>query len=421
MEKPRVLIVSNGAGEDSIAAQIIRCLHKVDCEALPLVGEGASYGEGLELIGPRRVMPSGGLVPENYWRLGRDICGGMLAVIGQQLTAMWRRRRRYRMVVAVGDLWAVAMALLSGIRPVLFVGTAKSAYHHDYSALEALVLRLFRVRSLVRDEVTAASLRRRGVRAAWVGNAIMDGLQLVGCDLGLRPSEAGLVMFPGSREGTYSALPPMLAAYQRLLDRARAGGEVLPRALVVLAPSIDMERLAQVCNGYLCQPTGTKNGVVAQLRRGGDDDFPVQLLRGAMADALVASRLAFGLAGTAHEQAAGFGLAVVACDRPADPSAPLGWYRGRQQGLLGEALSVVTPDESAVDAVLWRLWSDEAEREFRGSVGRKRMGPAGGAAGMAAVIERMAEGAVLEAADMAALAQQHSILAENGDADVEQK
>lgn len=389
-----MLFLSNGAGEDSIARQIISQVQGLSCEALPLVSTGAGYGGVVPLLGPRRALPSGGLVPQDYKRVGSDIQGGMLKLWREQYACLRRERRRFAAVVAVGDLYAVAWAWLSNIRPILFVGTAKSAYHHDYSALEAGVLRWLGVRSLVRDERTAQSLRRRGVRAEWIGNAIMDGLQLHDVDLSISSNEAGLAMFPGSREGTYRALAPMLQAYELLYQRIKDTSEPVPRALVVLAPSVDMQRLGECCPGYALQSVASGSvGVVGKLfLKSGDDDHPVLLCRGCMADVLKVSRVALGLAGTAHEQAAGYGLPVVAFDAPEKVGAPLGWYRGRQQGLLGEALQVVVPNPEIIAATLAELWGNAEERQRRGAIGRERMGAPGASIRMAQVIAELVAG-----------------------------
>ena len=62
-----------------------------------------------------RILPSGGLVPEDYTRVTRDIKGGMLTLIYQQFRCLRRLRHKYDLAVAVGDMWAVIMAILSSV------------------------------------------------------------------------------------------------------------------------------------------------------------------------------------------------------------------------------------------------------------------------------------------------------------------
>ena len=391
MNAPRVLLVSNGAGEDAIAREVACRAKGLDLDALPLVGQGVAYEGVARRVGPRRSMPSGGLIPEALGNLLRDLAGGLAGLVLRQVAWLRRERRDYRLFVAVGDLWPVVVAGLGGARPLVFIGTAKSDHHHPYSALEALVLRLFTVLALVRDEPTAASLRRSGVRAAWVGNAMMDGLEVTGAELGVAPEEVCLAFLPGSREGTYSALPRMLEAYAVLAGQMDSA----PRALVGLAPSVDLERLGGGCPGWTMVPTGRERGAVAELRGPAP---PVMLVQKAFPDVLQRSTVAFGLAGTAHEQAAGLGLPVVAFE-PGGESR-LGWYRGRQKGLLGEALRVVEDDPVEVAAELRRLLEDPAERVRRGQVGRERLGPPGGGRAMADILERLARGEVLQDGDL---------------------
>ena len=60
----RILFLSNGHGEDLIAATIIRELQKTmtaEIIAMPIVGEGKVFNSlPVSVIGPRRPMPSGG-------------------------------------------------------------------------------------------------------------------------------------------------------------------------------------------------------------------------------------------------------------------------------------------------------------------------------------------------------------------------
>ena len=64
----KILCLSNGHGEDAIAAQIFLELEKSPLSpglaALPIVGEGQAYSTiaDLSILGPRQRMPSVGLI-----------------------------------------------------------------------------------------------------------------------------------------------------------------------------------------------------------------------------------------------------------------------------------------------------------------------------------------------------------------------
>lgn len=375
----RLLFVSNGAGEDAIAAEVARRT-TLPSQALPLVGEGVAYRGAAQPLEPRRSMPSGGLVPESYGRLLGDLREGLLSLTLRQLRCLRRRRGEQAVTVAVGDLYPVALCALGGLRPLMFVGTAKSVHHHPYSRMERWVLRRFTDLCLVRDEPTADFLTRHGVPARWVGNAMMDGLEPSGADLGLAPEETCLGLLPGSRREAYRNLPRMLEAYRRLSRK------IAVRALVAMAPGLDLEELGRAAPGWrLVRRPGIERGTVGELQGPAP---PVLLVSGAFADVLHRSTLILGQAGTANEQAAGLGLPVVAFAPGGEGS--LGWYRGRQKGLLGEALRVVEDDPETVAAELLRLLRDGPERRRRGAAGRARMGPPGGARRIARLLERLA-------------------------------
>ena len=373
MASNRVLFISNGAGEDSIASQIIADLpESLPREAMPLVGEGSAYKDLAPVVGPRQAMPSGGLIQEDWRNLWKDINGGLFCLTLKQIAWLRQQRQRFTQIVAVGDLWPVILAVLSGIRPITFIGTAKSDYHHPYSALEAFILRTFQVHSLVRDEPTAESLRQKGVKAAWVGNAMMDGLVPQELDFKLdKTKEVGLALFPGSRKATYQVLAK------------RLGKDVC--AFIAVAPSIDTNELAQACSDFTlgdCPYPGWHT--LTDKHETADPQARFFLIKGHLADVLKYSRVALGLAGTAHEQAAGWGIPIVAYEPGGE--SHLRWYRARQKGLLGDALIVSEDRDPDIVEALFNLIHNEADRQRRAEIGRKRLGPPGGSERMAAII-----------------------------------
>ena len=372
-----ILFLSNGAGEDAIAARIATHLHRLrpdlELAAFPLEGEGKSYPLWMERHGVVATSPSGGLSNESWRTLLHDIRSGLFSRLWTQWASLRRLRARTRRLVAVGDLLTVLLGGLCGYRPVVFVGTAKSSYHHPYSRPEVWALRRWSGQVFPRDPLTAEHLAAAGVPASFEGNAMMDGLEPTGVGLTRVPLPRGVAIFPGSRQATYRELPRLLEVYWGVRHLGVAG-------VVALADSIEIPRLAQECPAWVLRELPGP-GLLAQLERPGCQ--PVRLVRGALGDVLHACQVGLGQAGTAHEQAAGMGLPVVSL-HPA--GEPLGWYRGRQKGLLGEALWVVPPDQAV--AALETLFSDSRERERRGAIGRERMGPSGGALRMAEWLAR---------------------------------
>ena len=91
MNAPRVLLVSNGAGEDAIAREVACRAKGLDLDALPLVGQGVAYEGVARRVGPRRSMPSGGLIPEALGNLLRDLAGGLAGqFLGLDVVAVFR-------------------------------------------------------------------------------------------------------------------------------------------------------------------------------------------------------------------------------------------------------------------------------------------------------------------------------------------
>ena len=77
-----VLFVSNGNGEDAIACGIVRALQRrapdLRVMALPLVGDGRAYERlGVEVVGPRGSMPSGGLIMAGWRQALHDLRAGV--------------------------------------------------------------------------------------------------------------------------------------------------------------------------------------------------------------------------------------------------------------------------------------------------------------------------------------------------------
>ncbi len=378
--RKRLLVLSNGAGEDAIASRILKRLPpEVSAQVVccPLVGHGSALAAHFELAGPRVLPPSGGLFRES-WRLAlRDLLQGVVTGHLRQLFWLRRHHSEVALVLAVGDLFPVLWAKWAGLGPVVFVGTAKSVHHHPYSAVERRVLRNSAAISLVRDEPTATELRKYGVAADWLGNAMMDEVEPIGVELRFHPDSQVLTLFPGSRDQAPEVLPFQLQAVLSVRERLKR-----VEAGIAAAPGTDLVRFLapSQAEGWVFR-AGSESHCLGTLER---DGLRVPVLVGCLGDLLARSTVALGQAGTANEQAAGAGVPVVAFDSRTGHG--LRWYRKRQKGLLGEAVSVVPHVISDVSQELYMLLTDEAERGRRARIGIERMGPSGGTQRMAEVI-----------------------------------
>ncbi|MCX5934931.1 MAG: hypothetical protein NTU99_09135, partial [Pseudanabaena sp. LacPavin_0818_WC45_MAG_42_6] len=131
-----ILCISNGHGEDIIAARICIELEKLGFSAiaLPLVGVGHAYTKANIPIVEKftQAMPSGGFVRMDSRQLARDVKSGLVGLTRKQLGFVWNwsreNRRNKRLILAVGDIVPLLFAWLPsqfGGCNFAFVATAK--------------------------------------------------------------------------------------------------------------------------------------------------------------------------------------------------------------------------------------------------------------------------------------------------------
>ena len=228
---------------------------------------------------------------------------------------------------------------------------------------------------------TAASLQAAGVRARFAGNIMMDGLASSGNRLGMREGELVIAVLPGSRDDAARALEEQIVRLHALAVLLESRGTTI-HALVSAAPSADAAQLIQAISrqGIALETMGSTGGVIAT---GAAKGIRISLVRGAFGDLIAAADLVFGQAGTANEQAAGAGKPVIAAAIAGEQPGKMGWYRMRQQKLLGDALLVLPAEPSVFAAEVLRLLDDPARIARMAAVGRERMGLPGGAAAVA--------------------------------------
>lgn len=376
------LFVSNGYGEDAIAAKIAEFLSPASQVAgFPLVGNGLPYrSRNVRVLGDFPALPGAGV------SLAKDLGNGLFLRLRHQWSALAALRGKVRHAVCVGDIFPCFLARFALRAPFSFVGTAKTNWVQPYHFLERGLLRKAST-LFVRDEKTAAHLRKQNVPAQWAGNPMMDEVMEEKIVL---PAFQGrtIAVLPGSRSEAvqnFFIQVEALTAVARTLDARVRGIVAVPQTV---APTDFLAKLSG-WDGFL-RP-GAGSGILGELGHG---EVSLVFVSGCLGDALRASSLVFGQAGTANEQAAGLGKPVLAFDFNRYRNGKLSWYRWRQERLLGKALSVVRPNAESLAGEAVELFSNRARYEAMSEAGKTRMGPPGGAQKIAEALRAFLNGSV---------------------------
>ena len=415
----RLLVLSNGHGEDLIALQVMRALKArqpgLELRVMPLVGVGSAFDaaerEGLlQRYGPRRPLPSGGFSNQSVSGLLRDLGAGLAQLSWRQGCLVRRWGQGGDPVLAVGDLLPLLLAWAGG-GPYGFVGTPKSdytwrspppagwgaspladAYHRakgsEWDPWEWALMGRPRCRLVaVRDPLTAKGLRRHRVRAFAPGNPMMDGLGGASAPLpAWLEGQRRVLLLPGSRA------PEALHNLKRLLEslpwgpggetRHGAAGQALT-VLVALGsfPSPPQRAPLLEAAGFRPQAVPAGSGAASAWGRG-----PLRLLLGPKQFGPWAPLAEVGLAtaGTATEQLVGLGVPALSLPGPG-PQFKAGFAR-RQSRLLGGAVEPC-PSSADLSQKLMALLDDGARRRQLGAIGRHRMGPSGGSERLAELLQ----------------------------------
>jgi uncharacterized protein (TIGR03492 family) len=365
----RILIVSNSYGEDAMGAALARELvaRGAAVSAYPLVGMGHSYQAiDIPVLDPRRTLPTAGFGFRTGVRAAwRDLRAGWIGLTLAQRNTLRAARGSFDRVVAIGDVFCLWTAAAAQPGRVVYVPTAKSELNEPYRGFEIAIIRRLAEVSFPRDEVTTRRFVATGLPAEYVGNLMMDCLELTGEDFGLPADTPVVLLLPGSRTDAQHNLRLLLVAASRV---AAARDDVA--FLCALSPTVNAQTIAARAGAVLA---GSEIRVPAS---GGRDQGPGVRVTRNFPDAASRAAVVLGMAGTANEQVAGLGKPVVALPGPGQQFTRK--FLALQAKLLGEALVPVAGPAGAAAAVL-RLLHDPAGRARRGEAGRERMGAPGAA------------------------------------------
>jgi uncharacterized protein (TIGR03492 family) len=279
--------------------------------------------------------------------------------------------------VSVGDHVPLIFALLTGRPTAVFLVSTSSFYEGRLrlSALTRWCCRRRRVKLvLTRDAFTARDLQAQGLaKARFRGYPIMD---LPPPDRGQAARREGthtLALVPGSR---FPEALHNLVLMLRLCDQL--GARASDRPWRFLVPVVESPHWREL------EPLAAAVGwrLVNQVLHSAQGALEVRLLPGALPSILAASDLVVGMAGTAVEQAVGYGLPVVQLVG----SGPQFTYAfaESQNRLLGPTVHTVgrRPAEDGelreAAGLILRLLADSGLRERCAQAALERVGAPGG-------------------------------------------
>ena len=390
---PRILLISNGHGEDLngglIADQLLALRPGLELQALPIVGDGQAYRRrGLTLLHQGAPLPSGGMVYQglNLWR---DLAAGLVQQTLQQFWVAWRRGREADLVLCIGDHVPMAFALLTGRPSVVFLVSTSSHYEGRLrlSAFSRWFCRRPKVRTvLTRDAFTARDLQAQGLeRARFCGYPIMDFAPAPAAaaapDLALPDAATAIALLPGSRFPECLHNLVLLLRLCALLDQQQPERRWCFHAAVLRGTEGDDLAALAAAAGWTLEP-----GVL----RSPDRRVEVLLRSDAFAAILRSSDLVLGMAGTAVEQAVGLGKPVVQIPGRGPQFSYA--FAEAQMRLLGPAVFTVGKGPAGevelkeAATLILRLLADPELPARCSAIGLERVGAPGGSRGIAEAV-----------------------------------
>ncbi|MBL1210344.1 lipid-A-disaccharide synthase-related protein [Geminocystis sp. GBBB08] len=405
----KLLVISNGHGEDIIAVKIISQLRqinpKISLACLPMVGEGFAYeSEKIPFIAPVKKMPSGGFIYMDSQQLWQDVRHGLIGLTLTQFKAvkLWAKNGGY--ILAVGDILPLLFAWLSGAK-YGFIGTAKSEYYlrnedgwleniskidHYFGSIyypwERWLMKNHRCFGVFpRDSITTQSLQQDNIPAYDFGNPMMD-------DLTIPPLPSNhdyflkILLLPGSR------LPEALDNWQLILKAVDFVIDSQSSDLIfvaAIAPSLSLSKFTEYLYSQQWQETSLKSVNIPI----NDSDIIVFtkkrakliLTKNVYDQCLNYCDLSIAMAGTATEQFVGLGKPAIAF--PGNGSQYNEKFAKNQTRLLGISLQLVNNPSQVAEKIQELLSTPDLWQSIAVN-GKKRLGKTGGAKKIAQFITK---------------------------------
>ena len=308
---PRILLLSNGHGEDLsgslIAKQLVNSGFSV--EALPIVGKGIHYEkEKIKIIGKTKEFSTGGIGYNSFKGRLTEIFGGELFYLLKRLYLTYKIRKKYDYFFVVGDIVPVFFAWIC--KKDFFTYLVAYSSHYEGKLKLPWPSKFFLLskkskKIYTRDSLTAIDLTfQLKKKASFLGNPFMDKFFR---KKKLNKSEFSIGIFPGSR------FPEILDNFVLILEVLEALSNLIyfqkiefNFAIVNALPSSKIREIFKNRKWVKLETINQKNILKYQYK-----SLKVNLYWNYFDEILLKSRCCISMAGTAAEQAIGLGKPVI--------------------------------------------------------------------------------------------------------------
>ena len=397
----KLLVLSNGHGEDEIAVRIIEQLqivtHNLEIAALPIVGQGYAYSKlNIPIAGRVQQMPSGGFIYMGGNPLWEDVRGGLIQLTIEQLRLVRHWGQENTAILAVGDIVPLLYAWLSKAN-YAFVGTAKSEYYlrdeTEWLAQTSWLERQFGSVYLPwerwlmsrnsckavfpRDSLTTEILQKCSVPAYDMGNPMMDGI--TANNQSVKLEQLNVLLLPGSR------MPEALRNWQQIITSLSEIIKTFPpeklQFLGAIAPALNLMAFIEEADAQGWE-TVTEQSHTVTLTKG---KMSLILSQNSYQQFLQQSDIAIAMAGTATEQFVGLGKPAVIMSG-AGPQFTYAFAEA-QSRLLGCSIVMVENPEQVGMAIAKVVNNPQLLAQIALN-GKRRMGESGAAQRIADCLQK---------------------------------
>ena len=363
-ENKRILFISNGNGEDSISAAIIKEIPKeLLVDAFPVIGFGSAYKGVCNIVGPVMHIPSEG--HRKAGSIAKDIKGGMLSGTWRTIKFLRSIKGKYDKIIAIGDSVVPILCTLAGIKIDIYLDVYKNGYAHKYLKIERWAIKKSCKKTYCRDDVLAASLRKHKINAISKGNIMIDIIPFGEYDVSLhRSKKTAVTLLPGSRKTVARNLKLQVEAIKNLPKK------LYPDIFIAVARNISVEELAKATS---MKYHGAISKQASDLGYLSDGELKLNLTSDVAGNIIKASDMVLSQAGTLTQQALGMGKPVISFIEAQDRQKRI----DDRKKLTAQSHIFVRQDVDELAQTMKGLLGDKKQRDRMGEIGKSRIGSTG--------------------------------------------